>query len=791
MPVVARVEAPTVGVDPLPNARVTATLDPNYNNRISQGLESIGGVAQKYAMDELEKASNAQYVDALTKSSQLETHLRDPSNPNGFYAPDTLGENWSNLHGKIMPQVQAGQEAILAGISNPNVKERLQAHFAQQATDIENSVMSTAVQRKDATDADVFKTGMAVQADEYTAKLASGDVGGAATARGNFDQIVDTFAAQHGMPAQASALIKRETLSASYRKVAENLIDTDANKAQAFLEKVAPEMTFTDTLAVNSRLRPILDAQIGSAAYDFHSGDTTIPVEKLPPSKDGAEFAQRIIGTVRQNETGGLGAAAATAVNPKATVSGEHATGTYQMEPSTAAAAWARMNPGVPFNPSVLKDRSPQGQATNAALASNELAHLWDLCAQAGVAPEKRDAAALAGYNMGQVAVQWALGKPYRTQSGALFVPKFPCDPEAMPAETRNYIAGHLTAPAGYGGTPSRGDVVSAIQADASLTPNQKRQALEKAAVVSRANNENRVDQERQDSTAIWGRINTAAQDHSMRGQTVEQILGPQLNAVAMTKDYYHSLQEHLKNPTQTDDPATVNFVQDLFHSATVSNDPKAIAAFVNYDITALSGKLKQETRQMFLDKQAEIAKGENGPAGMSSSKIVEDAKTQMFSPDDKSATTAQLRADFTTAYYKLESLARAKNGNHPLGVAEKQELVKSLQKTTAMEVWNSQRNTTISNPDGTKAGQISMDTAFTKGPDNNFHVPLYERMANSAAIAPETFDKGMQAPPAAQAQKVVPPADMQAIIKSFRARFGSDPTPEQIRWGYEHGGGK
>jgi len=788
MAVVARVEAPTVGVDPLPNVRVTAQMNPNPLAPIAQGISSIGDVAQKFAMDEQEKANQAQYTDALTKSSMLENHLRDPANPDGTYAPETMGQGWAGLHDKVMPQLTAGQEAILNSVQSQPVREKLQAHFAQQAADFASSLNSMAVQRKEGAISETFKVGSATQLDDYATKLSMGDIGGASAALGNFDKIADAYAAQTGMSSDAIAMFKKQSVSESLRKVIENQIDTNPMAAQAAMEKLGTGMTFTDQLAVNSKLRPMLDAQIGSAAYDKYAGSGIPPVQTLPPSKDGATFADQAIGGIQARETGSM-ANAATAVSSKG------ATGTYQMEPATAAAAWARLHPGVPFDPAVLKDKTPQGQAVNAELAKNELAHIWDLCAKAGVAPDKRAAAAFAGYNMGAgAAVAWATGKPYRTEDGSLFTPKYPCDVNALPAETAHYIGGKLTAPMGYGGNvPARGDVIAAIQADTTLSPMQKRQALEKAAVVNRAQNENRIDQDRQESTQIWGAVNAAAQDPAKRGMTVAQILGPDLNAVAMGKEYYKSLEEHLKNPATVDDPATVNYVQDLYHKATVSNDPTAISAFVNTDITALSHDLKPETRQMFIDKQAELAKGENGPAGMSSSKLVEDAKAQMFSPDDKSAVTAQLRADFTTSYYALESLAKAKNGGHPLDVEQKRQLIDSLKKTTAMEVWNTARTTTMTNADGTTSQSFPMTNAFPKGADNNVHVPLYERMATANATHPEIMGPALNPAGVAKtaASNAVPATAIPAIIKSFRARFGKDPTPEQIRFGYEHGVGK
>lgn len=117
-----------------------------------------------------------------------------------------------------------------------------------------------------------------------------------------------------------------------------------------------------------------------------------------------------------------------------------HAYGKYQLLESTARDQAAKL--GIAWNPELFR-RARTGDAAKDA----ETAAYHDQLGQAYIADQQREfggdpLAIAAAHNMGPEATRgWIAGRPYQTQSGKWWYPQGPKDMNAMPEETRNYLA--------------------------------------------------------------------------------------------------------------------------------------------------------------------------------------------------------------------------------------------------------------------------------------------------------------------------------------------------------------
>lgn len=112
------------------------------------------------------------------------------------------------------------------------------------------------------------------------------------------------------------------------------------------------------------------------------------------------------------------------------TASGEHALGRFQLMPGTAKQA-AKLA-GVEWDAKRYESGDEAYHRQLATAYLDEISHTFR-----GNVP-----ATAAAWNMGpEAAAAWASGKPYQTASGKTWTPSRPMDPNALPTETRNYVA--------------------------------------------------------------------------------------------------------------------------------------------------------------------------------------------------------------------------------------------------------------------------------------------------------------------------------------------------------------
>ncbi len=225
--------------------------------------------------------------------------------------------------------------------------------------------------------------------------------------------------------------------SSNYFNIIKSTFDNDpingAQQALPMLAKYRGDMTFEDQDKADTLVKPTAVNNYAQAQFNAQWGlNQPTPAQAVTANPNDADaFAKAAIPAIQHKETGSL-PNAATAVSSKGAV------GTYQMLPATAAAAAQRL--GIAFSPDDLKD-----PAKSQVLAQEELRNLYQNCVNKGVPAQNRAAVAFAGYNMGMgAALKWAAGKDYQTEDGTMFHPLSPCDPNALPTKTKNYIADQL-----------------------------------------------------------------------------------------------------------------------------------------------------------------------------------------------------------------------------------------------------------------------------------------------------------------------------------------------------------
>lgn len=575
-------------------AEVAPTAQPNFrqsNNNASaedfgagvgRAFGQLGGVVSEIAAKEKEKADNTQLNDANARLSAMEESFTDPNNPDGLYAHkgiDALG-----AHDALLPEYDKQAEAIAAGVRSRGAQERFRVQVQQRRVGFTGQINSYAQREKEQADAQAYGAFVDSGAQDLAKAVSIGDPN-AKVLEQNLVGGIDAHAKAQGWPPQMGEATKAKALSAVYRNVIENTLASDPQAAQAQLEQFGSKLSFADASDLSAKMKPLVDETVGRAFVDHV---VTGGVQSGAVAANSDQLAQQLLPCIQRLETGGLGSKAATAV------SGAGAVGTFQMIPETAKAAAQRLN--ISFHPDDLKD-----PAKSAVLAHEELRFL---CERFNNDP----AAVLAGYNMGAGAAEgWAAGKPYQTQSGTWWHPKFPKDPDAMPAETRNYVRHGLEG----GPAPERASVIDAINNDPSLTDAQRSHARTYYGQMQAAQTAARQDSDRAMMQTIYTKV-WAAKDS---GKSLRDVLTPDEYTYAVQNNHAEALTGQLTpskeaNTGSLDQAGQIN--QQFFYAAgngTPEQQARArafIADFNPYDVS--KWQLTNEQRKTLGNQRTEFA---------------------------------------------------------------------------------------------------------------------------------------------------------------------------------------
>lgn len=407
-------------------------------------------------------------------------------------------------------------------------------------------------------------------------------------------------AQREGWPPEKQAKYTSDVISGIYSGAMDHaMAQGDTAAAQTLYDTYGKQLSFDDADKIATKLRPLREYDNAINLLD-HVESGGVQMNAVPTSPE--QGAEKLLPVILRNETRGLSKSSADNA-----VSTAGAQGAAQFMLSTAQDVAKKH--GIPFAPADLKDRDKSLVLLKA--------HLTDLCKKFN----GDERVVLAAYNMGEgAAAGWAAGKPYHTQDGSLFKPAFPCDPDAMPAETRNYVSKGLQG----GPPPSRTDTLAYIE-NSSATPREKEIARTAYSARQTAASADRVNNDRAITESVWTKL-----ENSPPGTPLVQVISPDelawVNANGKRDDYDKEVKRRIGAVDTGGHLGTVGQIDQLFYQASGGEgDEKkktaqeALATFKPFDVKENPG-LTDAMRQHF-------AKLLTGMRGKDAAKVVADVK--------------------------------------------------------------------------------------------------------------------------------------------------------------------
>lgn len=267
MPVVQRVEGPSVAPEGIPNARVTANLSPDYANRLERGVRDVGVVVQGIAQREQEKAETAQVLEARRKLSDWERGWFDPNNAEGVYA--AKGRDALGLVDKIDPEFERVQSEIMGSLRSPKAQQAFMQYAAGQRESVLDRVNQYAVREHDGYVQAEFKANV-LNSTEMAARAAAEDrTKDRDREIQNGLAVIRAQAVTEGAPAEATQLQERAFLSAVHATaINTKMAQGDIPGAFAYLNAHAAEIDVESAAKLQAQMAPQLDAMTARSLYD-------------------------------------------------------------------------------------------------------------------------------------------------------------------------------------------------------------------------------------------------------------------------------------------------------------------------------------------------------------------------------------------------------------------------------------------------------------------------------------------------------------------------------------------
>jgi hypothetical protein len=613
----------------------------DFGAGIGRAVGQMGEVVSHIAQQEKEKADTASVMEAQAKLSEYENHTKDPANPDGLYAHK--GIDALKAQDVLLPEYDRTAEGLQQGLPSKRAQMIFRQTMLERRASYQSQITAYAGREKDQYDAEAYNAHTSTGMRDLSQALSIGDAKAAATYEGGLVAGIEEFAKAQGWPAEKTQLATTQAVSKSYRSQIELLATSDPTAAMAQLAHYGPKLTFEDASDLSVKLKPVADYAAAEAAVQqvvtggVQPGTVTTSTEAL---------ADQLLPCIQRLETGGLKDAASAR-------SGAGAVGTFQLIPSTAKAAAQRL--GIAYTDADLTD-----PVKNKALAREELRYL---CEHLGNDRE----AVLAAYNMGAGAAEaWAKGKPYQTHSGAQWHPRYPKDPEAMPAETRNYVRSGIAG----GPAPPR---ASAMEALAAIdNPSVRSKALEIYAKQQAIANAAQQDADRATMESIHTKVYQARDS----GAPLNKVLSPDEFSYAVRNGHAEALEATLtpnkeSNTSSLDQSGKIN---QQFYFAAGNGTPEQqaqgrqfLAEFNPWDVTKY--QLTNEQRKVLANEQIALKKSD--PKAMadvsSTGKLVNEAMFNTFGYLDHPAGSEeddkfnQFQAQLTDAIQKFKADPRNK----------------------------------------------------------------------------------------------------------------------------------
>lgn len=332
MATVARVTGPSVAPDALPGVRLTSRLDSGYADGIARGLGQMGQVAQDIAQREKDQADAASLLEARRKLSDWERGWFDPENPQGVYA--RKGRDAAGLQDDVAPDFERVSNELASGLRD----DRVRFQFLQMAEAQRESVLGRVQQHA------VREHEMYVDSEFKATVASTADMAGRAALEGRTaDQLrevsmgLQTIRAQavlNGEPAELTRVREQEYMSTVHTTAVTGFLATGRiDDAIRYYDENSDDMTAAAATELQSKMNPqLLESMADRVEASITSGS---------PMPAGVAEMQGAAGTIKEAESVAVASVGrtislesrgnATAKNPRssATGAGQFLSGTW------------------------------------------------------------------------------------------------------------------------------------------------------------------------------------------------------------------------------------------------------------------------------------------------------------------------------------------------------------------------------------------------------------------------------------------------------------------------------
>lgn len=393
---------------------------------LTEAAAGVGRAVLGVYEKQRERADNAALQEAKVKVADWRANWNDPNNPKGVSA--YKGKDALGLRDAMLADYKKTVGDIATSM-NPRVRREFMPYADQFGVSVHEDINNYSNREHEGYLKQTHDAYVATAVDGLSAaKLKSDDAFNAAW--DDFKASETKYAQDNGIGDEVLGNYLKTQKSAALMGTFDRLRATsDAYAARDFLDHHADEMTFDDVTKARGTIRQEVEAQQGiddgDAVYNGQIGSSESVYEAIASRESG--------GKGNWADDGSLLRGPAIKAKDGSTY---YAYGKYQLTEDTAKAT--AKSAGIKWDSDLFFGRGDKGAVED----------YHDRLGRAHIDANMREfggdpVVVAAAHNMGAGAAKaWAAGKPYQTQSGKQWNPKFPKDPEAMPAETRNYIQG-------------------------------------------------------------------------------------------------------------------------------------------------------------------------------------------------------------------------------------------------------------------------------------------------------------------------------------------------------------
>lgn len=421
----------------------------------AEGIVALGSAVANVVQTENNRREEQALTDYDLQLSQADQKawLGDDQTPG---AAATQGRNAAGVTARTLADWDKQADALAPKLNSPEAQARAQQRRAVRRQDLQARLAGHELQQGKVADAQTFDAAKQTYANEAVAGADDPAAVDASLARGR--GAIAAYGKRSGWDEQTTINNLADWESGALRGAIASQLTRDPLKALATFKQRVDTLKGPDRIAVESALRPyVLDANSRKMGESLYQAGAPTVAAGTPLLYDAIALTES--GDKQFDSTGAV-------IRGPATASGARAVGRFQIMPATGPEA-AKLA-GLPWDAKKFESDETYHAQLGRAYIDAQVERFG------GNVP-----VVAAAYNMGpEAAAAWAAGKPYKTASGKQWNPKGPMDPEALPTETRDYIA---KVTARMGGTP---EVAPASADPETMIAHKESDALRRAYMI-------------------------------------------------------------------------------------------------------------------------------------------------------------------------------------------------------------------------------------------------------------------------------------------------------------------